>query len=199
LGASDGTRAVVGQAVADLRHDVEQLQAAGDQLELIGLPANLSDEAATRARESARARGRGRPPGATNKATDDVKAFCRRVFGFDPLIEGFRWAQHSPESLAIALNCTRLEAFDRLETLRRDLCRYFHAPVQPVDAAGQAVPMFVMQVGGPVTVGAGAGAAPGVPPWLADPRRAATIEQNQGVTETEPAKSHGAVSHDEAK
>jgi hypothetical protein len=198
LGASDGTRAVVGQVVADLRHDVEQLQAAGDQLELIGLPANLAPETADRARESARARGRGRPPGATNKATDDVKAFCRRVFGFDPLIEGFRWAQHSPESLAIALNCTRLEAFDRLEALRRDLCRYFHAPVQPVDQAGQAVPMFVMQVGA-VTVGAGAGAPAGVPPWLTDPRRATTIEQNQQVSETEPASSHGAGSHDEPK
>lgn len=140
-----------------------------------------------RALASVRAHRRGRPPGARNVATSRMLDVCRRVFG-DPVMETFRWAQHTPESLAAELGCTKLEAFDRLDAIRARLEKLFYATRAPVDGDGNAVaPVFSMTIGG-------ADAAQDTrPPWLRG------SEQNQQVIEHGPAVSHGDVSHDEGK
>jgi hypothetical protein len=130
---------------------------------------------------------RGRAAGAQNLATRQVKEFCRRVFGIDPMVEGFRWAQHTPESLSLELGCSKLEAWDRLETLRKDLMRYFYAPMVAVDEDGRPAPVFSMTIGG------APGGGPGEqPPWK-------YIEELQAVNEKPRDVSHGGVSHGVAK
>jgi hypothetical protein len=64
---------------------------------------------------------RGRPPGAQNKTTREMLEFVRKLCG-DPLERRFRYAMHTPETLAIELGCTKLEAFDRLTSYGR-ICR----------------------------------------------------------------------------
>jgi uncharacterized protein with von Willebrand factor type A (vWA) domain len=63
---------------------------------------------------------------------------CAKLCG-DPLERRFRYAMHTPETLAIELGCTKLEAFDRLEKLWADLSTYFYAQQAQVDGQGNAV------------------------------------------------------------
>jgi hypothetical protein len=103
---------------------------------------------------------RGRPPGARNRATQAAADLVRRLFG-DPLVIGARWLLHTPESLALELGCSKLEAFDRLERLRADLCRYVHAPRAAEDGRGEAIPpTFTIAIGDQVIGGEGSPA-----PW----------------------------------
>src|SRR6266567_6769983 len=134
---TEGPRGAIADALAEVGDLVEASQAAAEQLQLLPSRGDLLEIDRGRVRASVAAARRGRPVGAQNLATRQVKEFCRRVFGIDPMIEGFRWAQHTPESLALALNCSRLEAFDRLEALRRELMRYFYAPMVAVDEDGR--------------------------------------------------------------
>jgi hypothetical protein len=138
----------------------------------------------------------GRPPGAQNVKTRDAVDFIRKVLG-DPLIERARWAGHTPASLALALGCTKLEAFDRLDRMRADLARFMYAPLAPVDAQGNpVVPFFAMQIGGAGPVAPGVSSAP----WVYDGGPGIEeSQQNQGVSAVPDGVSHAPVSHEDTK
>ena len=161
--------------------------AAGEQLDLLGLapPIRSIGQAADQVRaqiaEAARVRGRGRPPGAQNKITQDAKRWITRVVG-DPLIESARWLLHTPASMAKELDCTVLEAFGMQQRIREGLLPYLHAKLAPVGEDGRAVPLFQLIMGGAGDELEGVDLAP----WLADPEVVRTLEhegeQNQGVS-----------------
>lgn len=135
----------------------------------------------------------GRPPGAQNKATKEIKDLIRRLIG-DPLFERARWAAHTPESLAAELGCTKLEAFDRLDRIRNELAPYFYARLAPTDEQGRPVVPLVMAFGGHVAAGDAR------PPWeyLDPPSSARTIENIEQIAVLDDM-SHGAKSHGDAK
>ncbi len=135
----------------------------------------------------------GRPPGAQNKATREIRDLCRRLFG-DPMLEDFRLAAHTPESLAQYLGCTKLEAARLLVEIRKDLRRYFYAPVAAVDGDGKPVTPIQMFVGGREVHVTG-----GAAPWSYLDPAPQEDEQNQDVTQSAPAVSHGSASHGEVK
>lgn len=189
MGAGDGVRAAVGAEVAAVAGAVADARAPGEQLGMFALPTRFDGKVAQEQLDKA-ARGRGRPPGAQNRSTKDMRDFMRAQ-GVDPLFDMVRWAQHTPETLAKELKCSVAAAYDRLQDLRKELAPYFYGRVAPVDADGQAVPMFLMQVGGGGSVAIAGGAAP----WLTDPRRVVEVEQNQSLSEPAASASHGAPSH----
>jgi nitroreductase len=191
--------AIARQGVAAALADqvTAERDAAGEQLDLIGVPSHFDREGAEKGGDArliaASARRRGRPAGAQNLATRDMLDFCRRVFG-DPVMRGFQWLEHTPETLASVLGCTRLEAFDRLEAIRKSLQPLFYANQAPVDAEGKAVPFFALTVGG------ASSSAPGAkPPWLYDGGPTIENEQNQALSSPDPAQSHDAKSHGDDK
>ena len=181
MGSDQGRRKVVGDALASVREALDAPDA--EQLDL--LPTRFEGDNAVEQRARV-VRGRGRPAGAKNIATKEVKDFIRRVIG-DPMIESARWMLHTPESMAKELGCTKLEAFDRLEAIRRDLRPYYYGRAAPVDDQGQALPVFQMVVGGQnVAVAAGS-----LPPW--------EYQENQEVSEDDPKTSHDDASHETDK
>lgn len=144
--------------------------------------------------EAVRANKRGRPPGAENVATREMKAFVLKVFG-DPLLWRFRYLQHTPETLARELNCTFLEAYDRLDRLAADLSRLFYGQMAPVDGTGQAVtPRLTMVFPGQSAPAIGADGAIR-PPWMYIEQ----TQENQALSAPSEAASHGDVSHGEDK
>jgi hypothetical protein len=138
---------------------------------------------------AARVRGVGRPPGARNLATKQVKEFIVKMFG-DPMIESARWLLHTPASLGRELGITVVEAFDRQQRIREALMPFIHAKIAPVGEDGRAMPFFQLIMG----ASTGADRA-GLAPWLDDPEIAAALEhegqQNQGVSDADREKSYG--------
>jgi hypothetical protein len=181
------------QAVLDAAAAAAAERDAAEQLEL--LPAGVSSDHpnAARALELVKRDRAGRPSGAQNKATKEIKDLCRRLFG-DPMLESFRWAMHTPESLSALLGCTKLEAFDRLEEIRRDLRKFFYAPLAAIDGeTGKTVPFFQLLAGGE--------RAPSDqrPPWDYLDVTPQETQQKQALPQSAPAVSHGDVSHGEGK
>lgn len=197
MGAADGVRAIAAEGVAAQRDQVAI--EAEQQLGMFELPTRFTGEEADAQRERAK-RSPGRPKGAQNKASRDLREFWRKA-GFDPARFKLQWAQHTPESLAKDLNCTIAEAFDRLNALYSELMSYAYGKALPIDGDGNAVPYFLMQVGGNVAIAPGG--TPGAAPWLADPRRAGlpapseNSEQNQAPADAAEPVSHGEKSHGE--
>lgn len=189
----DGTAGVVGAAIGEIG---AALPAPAEQLDMLP-PSRFGaeDHRGERMRGAIARHRAGRPPGAQNKATRDVKEFCRRVFGLDPMVEGFRWALHTPETLAAELSCSKLEAYDRLAELHKDLRRYFYAPLSFVDDQGQPVPSITMVVGGQhVTLNSG------LTPWqMREQMALQQRQQNQSLGIAEIPVSHAAVSHEGEK
>lgn len=137
---------------------------------------------------------RGRPAGAQNLATRDVIAFVRQVFG-DPVLERARWAAHTPATLAKVLNCTELEAFDRLDKIRADLTLLIYPRLAPVDGQGNAVvPTFNMMIGGSQT-----GAGGDLPPWEYLKNLTGQVIENTPLSRPALPVSDGSASDDEAK
>jgi len=174
------------------------LEAAGDQvaeleeqLELLP-PSRFAPGSAAHVAmvDQVKRSGAGRPPGARNLATRDMVAFVRRVFG-DPFLESARELLHTPASLAAELDCSKLEAFDRLERIRADLRPFMYARLAPIDGAGRPVaPAFTMVFGAAAPASS---SSPDRPPWLED------FEQSQGLTLDQAPVSHDAVSHGDGK
>lgn len=163
-----------------------------EQLELMPpTRANLTTGEQARVEKALKHDRRGRPPGAQNKTTREMLDFVRKLCG-DPLERRFRYAMHTPETLAIVLGCSKLEAFDRLEKLWADLSGYFYAKQAQVDGQGNAVTprltmVFPGQVGGQI----GADGAPRAP-WLYIEEN----QQNQALLASPDDVSHGDVSHE---
>lgn len=105
--------------------------------------------------------GPGRPKGAQNVGTRELKQFiCTLLGGRTPVDVRARWLMLEPEELAKRLGCTKAEAFDRQDRIAADLSRYFIAPMAQTDAEGRAVPIMQL-VFGNRTMG-----ADGRAPWL---------------------------------
>ena len=178
----------------------DQAAAAADQLDLLAPPTRLTGDRAAQVQRTLsdhhRARGGGRPPGAQNLATRQMREYLL-ARGVHPLENLMRWALHTPETLSTELGCTLLEAFRELKAVWAELAPYFAAKVAPTDDKGNALPLFNLQIGGS-TVAVG---ADGMPPWLADPevRRAMEeSERNQRVIDARPEQSHGESRTDDA-
>lgn len=182
---AEGPSGAIGEALAELGGELERAAADAEQLAFLPMGSSLP-EVGDRVRASVAAARRGRPPGAQNLATRQMKELCRRLFG-DPLLEMMRWAQHTPESLALELGCSKAEAFDRLVKLLGELAPFFHARMVPTDEDGRPAPVFQMTIG----TGSSASSA-GAPPWK-------YLEENQGVAEPSRDVSHAIVSHGQAK
>lgn len=180
------TRPVGVEAIAEAAR--EAVPAPVEQLELLA-PTRFAPGSQQHAEMVERTR-RGRPLNARNIATRKAIEVVRRLFG-DPMVESARQLLHTPESLAAELNCTKLEAFDRLEKIRADLRRFMYAPLAAVDGQGNVVaPTFNMMVGGAVQ------GADGRPPWVYE--GGPIIEQNQALPAPANDVSDDAASDDEA-
>jgi hypothetical protein len=167
-----------------------------EQLDMLMPPTrpSLTDDEQERVETAIKHDRRGRPPGARNKATREMLEFVRKLGG-DPLERRFRWAMHTPETLAIELGCTKLEAFDRLDKLWADLARFFYAQQAQVDGQGNAVaPRLTMVFPGQIAPANDASGAPQAP-WLYIEGRHAETQQNQALLASGDGVSHGDVSH----
>lgn len=111
------------------------------------------------AQEVERSAKAGRPKGAQNLATRELKDWIVRLLGGTPQERMARWAMLEPEELARRLNCTVAAAFDRQQAILRELAPYFMARMQPVDDQGRTVPLVALSIGGQV------GQANGAQPW----------------------------------
>jgi hypothetical protein len=107
-------------------------------------------------------RGVGRPKGARNLATRELKEIgLRYAGGLHPFLQGMRWFALGPEGYQRVLGCSAVEAYDRWEALRSKLQKVYIADQAPVDDQGKAVPGIAIFTGGTGT-NTDAG---GLPPW----------------------------------
>lgn len=185
-------------AIAGMIAEAAAAEPAAEQLELLAPPTrpSLSDAQREQVDAAIRHDRRGRPPGAKNKTTREMLDFVRKFCG-DPLERRFRWAMHTPETLAIELGCSKFEAFQLLDRMWADLARYFYGQQANVDASGNAaVPRLTMVIGGQTAAAIGPNGAVR-PPWEYLDVANAGPQQNQQVIDHEPAVSHGEPSHDD--
>ena len=140
------------------------------QLALFELP--CADPAGELAAIVAKGRG-GRPKGAQNLATREVREYLVKRLGGTPQEHLARWFALGPEGLAKALACSKADAFDRWAALGDKLGRYFMAPMAPVDQDGKPAPTFVVAIGGQTGIMTSSGEVK--PPW-------AYLEENQSLS-----------------
>src|SRR3989304_877895 len=119
MSADEGKRGVVRDAIAAAADEHNGVGEAtrGEALELFPAPTRFSGGRATHLQLALRARnGPGRPAGAPNLGP---KEFPHNPLGrgVAPLQRIMEWSMHTPTSLAAELQCSRLEAFDRLKDL----------------------------------------------------------------------------------
>lgn len=154
-------------AVAGLLAQAQDaLPAEAEQLDLLAASQRPSAERLSwneekLAAEVARTGKGGRPKGAQNLATRELKQWIVHLLGGTPQEQMARWAMLQPEELAKRLGCTVAEAFDRQQKIRMELAPYFMARMQPVDDQGRPVPFVALAIGGQV------GNANGGAPWAA--------------------------------
>lgn len=170
-----GRVGVIDQAVASAAKEAEIARegAGGDTLDLFAIPSRHAPDSwqgqrvaqieANRADEIERDRARGgRPKGSQNKVTQAFREYLL-ARGGSPLERMTRWMQHTPETLAAELGCTKLEAYDRLMKLWTELAPYLHSRLAPTDGQGQAVPLLNVVLGGGARAVAPGGSER--PPW----------------------------------
>lgn len=114
--------------------------------------------------EGERRRKAGRPPGAQNRSTVELRKFIL-AGGVLPQKWMMDWLLMEPEQLAARLGCTLVEAFDRLVALADKLAPYTMARMAPSDDKGNAVPFFEFHLGN------SAGDQAKIAPWQLDERR----------------------------
>lgn len=137
----------------------------------------------------------GRPKGATNVSSRQLKAMIEQVLGGNPLLWRARWLALEPEEMALRLGITKDEAWNRQDKIAAEFARYFLAPLAPTDEKGNAVPSIAVLIGGEgINTSVG-----GLPPWH---RAFKTVDgeavEYQGLSDGEGQKSHGQKS-DEAE
>jgi hypothetical protein len=105
------------------------------QLSLLGSSGAESDEAVA---EVVERRGRGRPAGAVNRATRDLRAFVTAQYRH-PLVTLARIQAQDPVELAKSLGCKPAEALDRIQRAATELAPYLVGKMPVQDANGDAV------------------------------------------------------------
>lgn len=152
-------------AVASVLQDAKaELPAPAEQLDLLvaeNKPATerLRYDQVALAAESDRARKAGRPKGAQNLATQDLKRWLVALLGRTPQEWRIRWLMVQPEELAKRFGMTAKEALEFQDRIAKELQPYFMAAMQPVDEDGKPVPFFQLSFGGQVA------GADGRAPW----------------------------------
>lgn len=188
----------------------ERAAAEGDQVELFPLPVADAGGDLERIADTVR-KGPGRPTGASSKSTVALRAYLLSR-GVLPQQAMMQFVQLGPIGLAKVLGdeATRLErertgyppqgpvftpeflheCAKTWSKMAADLGRYFMAPQAPQDGEGKALPTFLVSIGGG---GSGVTAADGsqLPPWAY-----IDIQQNQYVSEDEPAQSQESESQE---
>lgn len=169
------SREIVGEAVAAAAqavgapvHEVQEEMFAPP---LMPAKAGVALTPAEITAEGERRRKAGRPPGAQNKATKELREWLLRG-GVLPQKWMADWLSVEPEQLAARLGCTVLEAFDRQARLADSLAPYVMSRMAPSDDKGQAVPIFNFQfgTGGPEN---------DLPPWERNTMRALADEASR--------------------
>lgn len=154
-------------------------RAGGEQIALFDLPCD--DPNGKIAQEQARAAKGGRPKGAQNLATRELREYLlARMGGKSPQEQLAHWASLGPLGLAEALKCDRIDAFDRWRGVMEYLGRFFMAPMVPVDDQGKPQPAIVVSIGGVTGIQTSSGEV--LPPW-------SYVEQNQELIEGEADRS----------
>ena len=151
------------------------------QAELFELP--CADPTGEIAQAQARNAKGGRPKGAQNLATRELREFLlTRMGGQTPQEQVARWAALGPEGLAKALGVSRADGFDRWQRMQEWLGRFFMPPMVPVDADGKPAPSIVVSIGGATGVTTSSGEV--LPPW-------SYVEQDQEVIDgfAEPSQN----------
>lgn len=112
--------------------------AAAVQLPLLGGPEAVPFEA-----ENQR-RGRGRPAGAENRTTRDLRAFLGATYRH-PLVTLARIQAQDPLELARTLGCKPMEALDRITRAAEALAPYMAGKLAAEDYDGNTVtPMLIL-------------------------------------------------------
>ena len=154
-------------------------RADGEQPALFDLP--CADPTGEIAQAQARSAKGGRPKGAQNLATRELREFLlARMGGQTPQEQVARWVSLGPEGLAKALSLPKGEAFDRWLRMQEWLGRFFMAPLAPSDADGKPAPAILVSIGGSTGLQTSSGEV--LPPW-------SYIEGNQDVIDGEPTQS----------
>ena len=154
----------------------ELAAADGDQPALFAMPVADKDGRVAEARE--RSLKGGRPKGAQNIASRELRDWLLRgMGGKTPQEQLATWSNLGPEGLAVALGCTKLEAFDRWRGVLEYLGKFFMAPIAAETSDGKPVPQMVVMVGGSAGV-VDQASGETLPPWeyLDQPDQALTLD-----------------------
>lgn len=156
-GATGAVAAALSEAKAGMPAPAEQL----DLLAATQRPSGdrLSWDAGAVAAEVKRTGKAGRPAGAQNLSTRELKAWIVQLLGGTPQERMARWVMLEPEELGKRLGCSVADAFDRQVAILKELSPYLMAKMQPVDETGKAVPFIQLVTGGQVQ------GANGAVPW----------------------------------
>ena len=85
---------------------------------------DASDQKARWGGDAVQWSGRGRKPGAKNRATQDVLRYCEAMFGH-PLVRLAAFAGGNTDDIAKRLECTKAQAFDRQMAVDRILTEFY--------------------------------------------------------------------------
>ncbi|MFG1300355.1 hypothetical protein V5F49_11230 [Xanthobacter sp. V3C-3] len=164
-------------------------------LPLLEEPAAGGDaEAATPLGRQVR-RGPGRPPGALNRLTKDIRKLILAQHRH-PLLALAEIYSCDVMELARLLDCKPLDALNTQIRAAAELAPYLAAKQAAVDDSGQAVlPVLQLNFGGPAPAALAASDGRGAISIL----DVAQIVENQRVIEGEAVASHGDASHDDAQ
>lgn len=180
----DALEDAIKQAKREAAREVVERQGS-----LFGAPVPDPDGVGDLAEGAEAPRGRGRPPGSRNKATDEWVRFLSTRYP-SPLIGLAEVACASPHDLAAEMQCSPLEALDRIQQARRDLAPYLHQKLpQAIELpGGENLMTLVFNLGSGGSSAAIEAGPPRTEPLTADDLKAL---ENQGVSEADPARSEG--------
>lgn len=114
--------------------------------------------------EAERQRKAGRPKGAQNRSTRELKEFLLKT-GVVPQTFMHKWLNIEPEQLAKRLGCTVFEAFNKQIDIARELGEYIIPKMARTDGQGNAVPLMGLFVNGAIIDPQTAQPASGLKPW----------------------------------
>ena len=173
---ADPTHGAAGAVASALQDAKAELPEPAEQLDLLAAEHRPTGQRLWRPEEVAaevdRMRKAGRPKGAQNLVTRELREWIVRLLGGTPQEKMARWAAMEPEEIARRLGCTTHEAFQHLKDLWRELAPYIMAKVVPVDDQGRPVPLVALAIGGQVA------GSDGRAPWEAwfDQSRAQAVD-----------------------